>query len=168
MHIESPFSDDLMNAVLANRSWKQIYRFYKDDPLQLREQELFLRDIIDSCPTFLCGDIVVLHPDGKITWGHGGDVLDMNPINAVRGNLFLFTGYESDISVCLQMDAGPTNQRLYHQLSSGFIPFLRTKIFPDAFHSFRWIFGHAASPESSRLFITDENFSLLDYDDPSA
>lgn len=92
----------------------------------------------------------------------------MNPINAVRGNLFLFTGYESDICVCLQMDAGPTNQRLYHQLSSEFVPFLRTKIFPDAFDSFRSIFGHTASTETSRLFITDEYFNLLDYDDPSA
>lgn len=168
MRIENPFSDDLIRAVSANRSWKQMYRLYKDDPLLLREQELFLREVIDSCPTFLCGDIVVLHPNGKITWGHGGDVLNMNPINAVRGNLFLFTGYESDISVCLQMDAGPTNQRLYHELSDQFVPFLRTKIFPDAFGSFRSIFGHIASAESSRLFITDENFELLDYDDPSA
>ena len=63
---------------------------YESSPIEFHQQHAQLREAIESCPSFLCGDVVVIHQKGTITWGHAADIFDMTRETAVRGNLFLF------------------------------------------------------------------------------
>lgn len=165
MSIEAPFPDDLPNAVTARRA------LIKTDELQGKawgddqEAEKFIA-IYNSCPSFLCGDLVVVHSNGTITWGHQAKDLSMEPLTAVRGCLFLFL-YENKTAACLQMDDGPTNQRLYHDQGKNFIQFLRHKILPDAFAWYANAYGKLTEPDTTPVFIADERFGVLDYNNPA-
>ncbi len=141
---------------------------YESSPIEFHQQHAQLREAIESCPSFLCGDVVVIHQKGTITWGHAADIFDMTRETAVRGNLFLFNNPQNETATCLQMDAGPINTSLYNMENRDFIQFLRTHILPIVFNWYESNYGYPALPDTTPLYITNENFELLDYDDPSA
>lgn len=166
MSIEAPFSYNLQMAVNARRALIKTRELQGEAWEDYQEAEKHI-EIYNTCPSFLCGDLVVVHDNGTITWGHQAKDLSMEPLTAVRGCLFLFV-YEDKTAACLQMDGGEVNQRLYnHQEGNGLIRFLRRNILPVAFEWFRSKYGISADPNTTLVFIADEHFDVLGYNNPS-